>query len=24
MDKVMAAANAHGFEILGPPPGDQG
>ena len=24
MDKVMAAANAYGVEILGPPPGDQG
>ena len=24
MDKVMAAANAYGMEILGPPPGEQG
>ncbi len=24
MDKVMAAANEHGVEILGPPPGAQG
>ena len=24
MDKVMAAANEHGVEILGPPPGARG
>ena len=24
MDKLMAAANEHGVEILGPPPGDRG
>jgi hypothetical protein len=24
MDKLMAAANEYGVEILGPPPGDQG
>ena len=24
MDKLMAVANEHGVEILGPPPGDRG